>query len=402
MTDPEEKIRVFISYTHDDLCYVEQLVDYLEECGFQTLWDDKLKPGEGFTSQIQNLIVQSHVFIAFVTNHSNLRGWVQQEIGYALALNIPILPIAIGTDPVGIISGVEAVRLDRGSATQVGSSVQDHISQALSRDHLAKRLPSQTIHELVRTSANRDEATLCRFVWDNDARVRLLAEYAAMVRSRGYFGMVRQKTGLTSFCTMDVVQPQHLYWVLRYGGENHREARHLELIRRERNELYQHVQRRGCRLIIHAEQDYAKYGPASKLVRLAGLIDFLEHPPHSEVYAMLSPYPATGDSLTLVGDWFSATSVPIRLGTGHRQTVFSLHAPSARRLINSFDQEFIMLLEEQAIQESNSREYTIEKLRVVKQKEANRLGFYFPDHHLGREKILSTLKHFESQRREQE
>jgi len=401
MTDPEEKIRVFISYTHDDLCYVEQLAEYLEECGFQTLWDDKLKPGEGFTYQIQNLITQSHVFIAFVTDHSNWRGWVQQEIGYALALNIPILPIAIGTDPVGIISAVEAVRLDRGLATQAGSSVQEQISHALSRDHLAKRLPSQTIHELVRTSANRDEATLCRFVWDNDARVRLLAEYAEMVRSRGYYGMVRQKTGLTSFCTMDFVQPQHLYWVLRYGGENHREARHLDLIRRERNELYQHVKHRGCRLIIHADQDYAQYGPASKLVRLAGLIDFLERPPHSDVYAVLSPYPATGDSLTLVGDWFSATSVPIRLGTGHRQTVFSLHAPSVRRLVEIFDEEFIKLLEEQQIQESNSRKCTIEKLRECKQKEVNRLGFDFPDHQLGREKILSTIKHFESQQREQ-
>jgi hypothetical protein len=235
-------------------------------------------------------------------------------------------------------------------------------------------------------------------VWHNEARVRLLGEYAKMVRDRGHFGMVRQKTGLTSFCTM-IVPPHHIYWLLRYGNHG-REHRHLELICRERDELYQHVQQRGCRLIIHPDQNYDSYSETSKLARLAGLIEFLENPPHADVHVALSWEPAIGDSLTLVGDWFSATSVPIRVGPGHRQTVFSMHAPSARKLAESFDQEFKDLLQEQHIQERDSRENAIEKLRKCKEKESQDLGeraqygrpLDFPDEQLNREMALALLQ----------
>jgi hypothetical protein len=142
MANPEDKFRIFISYTRGDKGFVVKLVDYLEQAGFQPIWDRELKAGDGFTTQIRNFISQSHAFLAFVTENSNLRGWVQQEIGYALALNIPVLPVSIGTDPVGIISSVEAVRLDHDLPASVASGGREQISEALSQEHLAKCLPA--------------------------------------------------------------------------------------------------------------------------------------------------------------------------------------------------------------------------------------------------------------------
>ncbi len=396
MPSPEDKIRVFISYTRGDQAFVLKLVDYLEQVGFQPSWDRELKAGEGFSPQLRDFISQSHVFIPFVTENSNQRGWVQQEIGYALALNIPILPIAIGTDPVGIISSMEAVRLDRDLPPSLAPVGRDQMTAALSHENLARRLPTSRFQDLVTKAASHDEATPCHFVWDNESRIRLLGNYAEMVKAYGHFGMVRQKTGLTSFCTMDL-HPHHLYWLLRYGGEHGREHHHLEMICKERNELLEHVRQKGCRLIIHTDQDYSQYGPASKLARLAGLIDFLENPPHAEVHVALNVSPATGDSLTLVGDWFSATSVPIRVGPGHRQTVFSMHAPSARKLAKSFDKEFESLLQAHHLQERDSRDYAIAQLREWKAKEAQSLGFDFPDDKLDRALVLAVFARFARQ-----
>ncbi len=393
MPSHEEKYRIFISYTRADRACVEKLDDYLQHAGFQPLWDDKLRVGEGFTPQIQDLISHSHLFMAFVTKNSNKRGWVQQEIGYALANNIPVLPVTIGTDPVGIISGVEAVRLDRELPSSMAAGGWEQIADALSREYLSKCLPGTLLAHLVSKAGGHEEAKLCRFVWHNQARVRLLGSYARMARTSSYFGMVRQKTGLTSFCTMDV-PPHSIYWLLRYGGGNAREHGYLELIRDERNELFHHVQRCGCRLIVHPGQDYSKYGPTSKLARLAGLIQFLENPPHPDVYVAVDEHEdsATGDSLTLVGDWFAATSVPIRVGSGHRQTVFSMHAPSTQELVRSFDADFAALLQEQKINESDSREHAIARLQEYRTRESQSLGFRSPEEEQDRQRVLEVLR----------
>lgn len=397
------KFRVFISYTSTDRELAEILSAHIHRLGHEPIWDRDLEAGDGFTPQIKNFIVHSHVFIPLVTGESTGRDWVNQEIGYALALNIPVLPVAIGCDPPGIIRGVQAVRLDPNADR---SESRGAMSNALLAE-FGKKLPRESINSVVKKAFGKGQPTLCRFVRHNEDRIRLLGDYAGMVaelrdpkQRRPRDVMVRQKTGLTSFSSFCVknVSVEDNYWMLRYAGNQAPTNHYIEGILRERDELVKLVSEAGCRLIIHPQQDYAKYGDTSKLVRLAGLIAFLEDARYKKVHVAISDETATGDSLTLVGDWFSVASVAIDLGSGFRQTVFSLHAPSNVELAQKFDQEFEALLELRGTSLEESRSYALRKLRRLKEQQEKAVGFRYPDPKLTRAKILSALKSLSKRR----
>ena len=89
------KYRVFISYSHEDRKLVEKLVMGLEENGMIPMWDEDLPVGLGYTEQIKDFIVHANIFVPIITEASSKRGWVHQEFGYAMALNVPVLPITL-------------------------------------------------------------------------------------------------------------------------------------------------------------------------------------------------------------------------------------------------------------------------------------------------------------------
>ena len=92
----EHPIRVFVSYSHNDLQVAERLTDSLKKHGLIPDWDHNIQPGTPFTDDIRSRILHSHVCMPLLTNNSHHGLWIHQEIGYAMALNIPILPIVIG------------------------------------------------------------------------------------------------------------------------------------------------------------------------------------------------------------------------------------------------------------------------------------------------------------------
>ena len=93
MSNQNVTYRIFISYSHEDRRLARILANILEENGLIPMWDENFTWGHGFPEQIKNFISHAHVFVPIVTKASSKRGWVHQEIGYARALNIPILPI---------------------------------------------------------------------------------------------------------------------------------------------------------------------------------------------------------------------------------------------------------------------------------------------------------------------
>ena len=106
----ENKYRVFISYSHQDAELVDRISSILEENGLQPMLDSDFASGQGFTNQIKNFIAHSHVFMPVITKDSSNRGWVHQEIGYAMALNVPVLPVCRGEMPGQMISHLQAIK----------------------------------------------------------------------------------------------------------------------------------------------------------------------------------------------------------------------------------------------------------------------------------------------------
>ncbi len=83
-------LRVFISYSHQDAVLAEKIVKAIIANGMTPMWDKNFQFGFGFHQMIKTFISHSHVFLPIITESSNSRGWVHQEIGYAVALNIPV------------------------------------------------------------------------------------------------------------------------------------------------------------------------------------------------------------------------------------------------------------------------------------------------------------------------
>src|SRR4051812_41174276 len=112
---PEESnLRVFISYSHKNREAFEAVSEALRVLGLIPWSDQDLAAGPGFTLQIQTKIAHSHLFVPILTPESHRRGWVHQEIGFAVALKVPCVPVCIGKVPEGMIAMAHAVVLDPG------------------------------------------------------------------------------------------------------------------------------------------------------------------------------------------------------------------------------------------------------------------------------------------------
>ncbi len=104
--------RIFLSYSHEDNLLAHVAAEHLTEMGLVPLWDKKIRPGSAFTEEIKRLIHRAHIFMPLITESSSKRPWVHQETGFAMALNIPVLPIVISSVPGEMVSQIQAVPVE--------------------------------------------------------------------------------------------------------------------------------------------------------------------------------------------------------------------------------------------------------------------------------------------------
>jgi len=330
--------RVFISYSSQDESLVEAIANILDENGLMPMWDKNFAKGQGFHDQIKNYIAHAHVFLPVITPFSNERKWVHQEIGYALALNIPVLPIASGAVPGQMIEQIQAIKVDNDL-------------QAL-RKHLTWR----EIANLVQQYSNPNLATYQCAEFTED-RAAMMANYCKEVKALGYLGLIRQKGALSSFHIPDKSITNSV-WKARYGGIE-RSHKHCQLQLEERRAMSDHATEVGCKLIINPYLTYDKYGKAALKVRLECLLEFLNSMSDEKCRLAFNPEMDHNENVTILGDWFAAESVSARIGQGYRQTNFSRHAPSMLSKINMFDQEFNECLDALQWNAENSRSRAI-------------------------------------------
>jgi hypothetical protein len=337
-----ETYRVFISYSHKDQELVEQIVAALKANGLTPMWDKNFAFGYGFHEQIQTFIAHAHVFLPVITASSSERGWVHQEIGYAMALNVPVLPVTQDVLPGEMIQRLHAVRLSE--------NPQDFARQ-LSRgvfDNLVNRY-REGAFALFQSADLAEE------------RAMMMTRFAADVIELGAFGCVRQKGGLSSFHIPDQVITDPI-WKERYG-DNPRSEFHCRCQRNERLALERHARAAGCRLIINpAISEFFK--PRAQLVRLQTLAGFLGDMADELCQVAVSGSMPEQYNLTIVGDWFAAESASASVSQGYRQTIFTRHAPSMASRIDLFESEFRALLAARGWTEATSRQAALELIEA--------------------------------------
>lgn len=332
--------RVFISYSHEDRNQAVKIVDHLTRIGLRAMCDLSLAPGASFTDQIKKGIAFSHAFVPLLTASSAKRTWVHQEIGYAMGVEVPVLPVAIGEVPEGIIQQVQAI------------TVNPDLSD------LDTRLTARNIEYVVTRAQAASVATIECAPLPQD-RTAMIVRYANTVADFNCLGKVRQRGAFTSFCIPD--KPlNHEVWRQREGAMPRDDYYH-QLQRAERRALERHASDSGCDLIIDPSIPLTGPGVAAKRVRLRTLREFLESMPDDKIRVVVQKSTARWN-LLLVGDWFVAESISARKGKGYYQTVFTRHAPTVLERLEQFDSEFEELLGQFAPHGASSRKKAIEAL----------------------------------------
>ena len=334
--------RVFISYSHADRPYAQKIAEILIRNGIKPMWDKDFAFGQGFHEQIKRFIAHSHVFLPILTPEANRRKWVHEEIGYAMALNIPTVPVAIGELPEAMIQQLQAIQVEEG---QIGK-----LSSYLTRD---------AIEPVVTTRAPGMEP-LYACAEMPDTRATMLAGYCQDVLSLREFGTVRQKGGLSSF-HIPRQTVGHGVWTRRYGRLP-RSEEHCRKQRDERLALERHARVVGCKIIVNPTLKFAEYGREARRCRLECLREFLLAMPDSHCQVAVKEVMAHRESVTIVGNWFAAKSMAAEVGKGYFQTIFTRHAPTVIEALEAFDEEFEELLTEAGVRAADSRRWAIGRL----------------------------------------
>jgi hypothetical protein len=340
----EQKIRIFISYSHEDKELVLKLEEILKANGLEPLWTEKLSGGSGFDDQIKIFIEHAHVFMPVLTKKSIARGWVHQEIGYAVALNFPVFPVTIeNVTPGGMLQMIQATKLDISHPEKVKEKLAVKIFEAL------------LLHE--------NKTPLWELAQYEEERAVLMKEYSTKAHTADYLGTVRQKGGLSSFHIPDKYI-WNIQWENRYSNSN-KSLYHKKVQREERQALESHASVAGCKLIIspsYATKDRSKI---SIIARISSLIEFLEKMPDEKVIISIQDSSTVQESITIVGDLFLAESTTFRSQEGFTNTFFTRNASEITRRIKDFDDEMATLLEELKWTEKNSRLKAIEELKRI-------------------------------------
>lgn len=336
--------RVFISYSHQDLEFVQRVVKIIEDNGLMPMWDRNFRWGEGFHEQIKNYIAHSHVFMPVITSHSDERKWVHHEIGYAMALNIPVLPLAVGKLQGGMIQQIHAL--------QVSEDIEK----------LREQLSHEMIFSLLQRYSDPSNALYQCAEYAED-RAELMAKYCNDVADLGYKDIIRQKGGLSSFHIPNKTL-NHPIWKERYGPYM-RGQTHCRLQREERLAFDNHAKSAGCKIIINPYLEFEQYGVSARIVRLRSLLEFLESMTDEKCQVAFHLEMIHAESLTILGDWFSAESVSAIVGEGYKQTIFTRHAPSMITKIANFDSEFNEHIETLNWKAETSRPSAIEAIEKI-------------------------------------
>ncbi|MFP9192200.1 toll/interleukin-1 receptor domain-containing protein [Natronosalvus vescus] len=106
--------QVFVSHAPVDLELVQELFSTVKNFPFGVhIALEEVESGRS-RKRLEGRLANSDVVVAVLTDNSANSRWVNQEIGYALAKGIPVLPLYDDeTLRGGFIDGVEGVAIDR-------------------------------------------------------------------------------------------------------------------------------------------------------------------------------------------------------------------------------------------------------------------------------------------------
>ena len=114
MTKESKRYVFFVSHSTKDISGdVGEVCKILEKCKIKSFVADRDAPvGKSLPQEIKKAIEESELFLVFLTKNSRDSPWVNQEIGYALGKEVPVIPLKKGRIKVkGLIESAKYVQM---------------------------------------------------------------------------------------------------------------------------------------------------------------------------------------------------------------------------------------------------------------------------------------------------
>lgn len=123
--------RVFISHSAQDQGLVISLANLLSKFGVEVFVAEwYLTPGERLDKKVFEQIKKSDCIVALLTRNGMRSSWVQQEIGYSLQRDKPVIPmVEKGIEPkdLAALQGREYIEYDRYQYQQALSKLSTYV-----------------------------------------------------------------------------------------------------------------------------------------------------------------------------------------------------------------------------------------------------------------------------------
>lgn len=101
----------FLSHSHINLAIANEVASILRVFGLSGFIAHRdLESGSEWREEIQRQLREASLLVAIVSSHFAESDWTDQEVGFALARGIPIVPINAGLAPYGFMGHIQGVR----------------------------------------------------------------------------------------------------------------------------------------------------------------------------------------------------------------------------------------------------------------------------------------------------
>ena len=280
----KKKLRVFISYSRKNRKVAKRIEKLLKKhADVKPVWDAQFSYGHGFPEQIRSFISHAHVFMPIITPQSNRRGWVHQEIGFAMAMNIPVLPVVYtpkrkkkkgqgGNEKAGKKKNKKQNLSKPGEFLQLLQAI--HLSDPIEKK--AQKKFSRDLFEGLCSGFDNPSDGLYQCSELREERAMMMAKYAKKAERtqralnqknrKKRNGLLRQRGGLSSFNIPQQAITDRI-WRQRYkfGKQGKKKLKdkspiegytryHSKVQRQERIALERHARASGCSLIINPKK----------------------------------------------------------------------------------------------------------------------------------------------------
>lgn len=122
-------MKIFISYSNEDKLIAGEIKRLLEDLwGIDVfLAHEDIEPSTQWQEELIKELKACHIILPIITSDFYNSPWANQEVGFALARDIPIVPIHAGRIPCGFIARYQALKYDESEANNTCKALADII-----------------------------------------------------------------------------------------------------------------------------------------------------------------------------------------------------------------------------------------------------------------------------------